>query len=77
MPPRTQLCTLGLFYAPWGSSTHPPASLRAPSYAYAPPLYVRAPSLCVRTLGSFKPLVEARILIFFALDFKLVPKPEV
>jgi hypothetical protein len=41
-PLETQLCPLGLFYAPWGSSTCPP-------YVYVPPL-------CVCDLDSIKPL---------------------
>jgi hypothetical protein len=51
---RALLCPLRLFYTPWESSARTPSSVRAPFYACAPP------PLCVRALGSFKPL-EAHI----------------
>jgi hypothetical protein len=59
MPLGAQLCTLGLFYAPWGSSVHPPLKRARPLLCMrGPPMC--APILCVHTLGSFKPL-EAHI----------------
>jgi hypothetical protein len=36
MPLGAQLYTLGLFYAPWGSSVRPPSSVRGPPYVCAP-----------------------------------------
>jgi hypothetical protein len=52
---------LGALLWPWGSSTRPPSSVHAPSYACAP-------SLCIRALGSFKPL-EAHIYVPWKLNY--------
>jgi hypothetical protein len=51
MPLGTQLCPLGLFYAPWGSSACPP------SIACTPFLYGRAPPpMCVQLGAILNPL---------------------
>jgi hypothetical protein len=36
---ESQLCPLGLFYAPWGSSMHLPFKRACPPQAYAPPVF--------------------------------------
>jgi hypothetical protein len=68
MPLGTQLCTLGLFYAPWGSSARPPLCVRALGYfkpleAHICPLGAQLCPLgikCVPLLKHAPPLMRVR-----------------